>query len=265
MTLNERVAVVTGGARGIGREIVRGFLAENATVAALDLSWPDDDFTAELKSRDNVRMLTADVTDEEQLERAFRSTIEAFGTVDVLVNNAALLMRLVWLTGTTTLDSEIAQWERFFAINTLGPLKVTRVFIKPMIEKRHGNIVMISSNSGAKGRPGDQPYGATKAALTNYSQSLADELRPANVAVNIVFPPSSRTSGYEAQLRARLERGDAVPIPGRNAARPGATVPVVLHLADVDPAEHTGEIHNAMQWNQEHGLGGPEVWAASAD
>ena len=100
--LNGRVVAVTGGARGIGRAMVRGLLAEGAKVVAMDQSWDptgfsgdsDDVFLRELKERqDDVLISTVDISDAEQVENAYQATMEKFGTVDVLVNNAGLRQR----------------------------------------------------------------------------------------------------------------------------------------------------------------------------
>ena len=121
--LKGRVVAVTGGARGMGRAMVRGFLAEGAKVVAIDLSWEptgfssdnDDSFLKELQDRqDDVLISTVDISDVEQVENAYRATMEKFGAVDVLVNNAGLRQRNLFPpTGrTTTLETKDSDWER---------------------------------------------------------------------------------------------------------------------------------------------------------
>jgi NAD(P)-dependent dehydrogenase (short-subunit alcohol dehydrogenase family) len=261
MELNGRVAVVTGAGRGMGRAITKGLLEEGANVVALELSWVgEESFRNALRGSDRALAESCDVTDDESLAAAFEAAMGRFGTVDVIVNNAGMRMRdVVPSTVIPTLDIPLEQWQRMFAVNTIGPVRVIRYFIQPMLAKQSGSIINVSSDSGARGRAYNQPYGAAKAALTNLTQSLADELREKNIAVNAIFPPMTRSTGYEEQTRLRAEqtgvRSTAIPW------SPRAVVPVVLMLAGQD-ARVTGRIFKVSDWNVEHGLGGVETWGA---
>ena len=132
LNLNGKVVAVTGAARGMGRAMVRGFLAEGAKVVAMDLSWDptgfsgdnDDAFLRELQDRqDDVLVATADISDTQQVESAYLGTMEKFGTVDVLVNNAGLRQRNLFPpTGkVTTLETQDSDWEKMFGVGVLGP------------------------------------------------------------------------------------------------------------------------------------------------
>jgi NAD(P)-dependent dehydrogenase (short-subunit alcohol dehydrogenase family) len=264
MTLDGRVVVITGAARGYGRALVEGLLQSGARVAALDIAWADDGATRELSGRGDVITLTADVTDDEALDQAYEATLARFGTVDALVNNAALLQRLVFPSPSVpVLESELAAWERMFAVNVLGPVKVTRRFIKPMIERGRGSVVMISSGSALRGRAGDQPYGATKAALTNLTSSLAAEVKQFNVAVNALIPATAVTTGYERQqLPKSAAPGGATPAAGNFIVwKPESMVPLVRHLVQQDASTQTGDVVKVVEWNGANGFGGDEVWA----
>ncbi len=257
--------VVTGGARGMGLEEVRGFLAEGCRVVAVDRSWAGADaFHRELDAQGRALALTADITDDAQVEGACRAALERFGTVDVLINNAALRQRdLVPPSGrTTVLDTTTSNWEKMFAVNVFGTLKVIRAFIRPMVEKRRGSIINIStSGSYLKLRPEgrEQPYMASKAALTNLTFYLAAEVREHNIAVNTVFPGHTRTTGFEEQNAARRALG-APPRP--EPVRADSVVPIVKYLAQQDASGVTGQALDAMEWNVEHGLGGHDRWAS---
>jgi 1,1a-dihydroxy-1-hydro-9-fluorenone dehydrogenase len=267
--LKDRVAVVTGGARGMGRAYVEGFLARGAKVVATDRSWdgvPEFD-----KSRaKNILITTMDVTDDAQIDAAYQATLDRFGTVDVLVNNAAMRQRdLFPPTGrVTTLQTKDSDWEKSFGVNLFGALKVIRRFIRPMIEKRRGSIINAVSSGilhHAQGggyaafRPNsrEMPYMSSKAALATLSFYLADEVQEHNVAVNIVIPGHTRTTGFDEQNRARLALGARRgPIP----VVPEHIVPLVLLLAGQDASGITGRMFDVMKWNVEHGLGGHEAW-----
>ena len=145
--LQGRVVVVTGAARGMGRAMVRGFLAEGTKVVAMDLSWDptgfsgddDDTFLKELQERQaDVLVSTVDISDLQAVEDTYQATIEKFGTVDVLVNNAGLRQRNLFPpTGkVTTLETKDSDWEKMFGVGVFGTLKVTRKFIQPMLERR---------------------------------------------------------------------------------------------------------------------------------
>ncbi|HLI19841.1 MAG TPA: SDR family oxidoreductase [Stellaceae bacterium] len=271
--LNDRVVVITGGARGMGRAYSEAFLKAGAKVVATDRSWSgvaplDAALTAGGK---NLLALDMDVTNDEQIDTAYQATIERFGTADVLINNAAMRQRdLFPPTGrVTTLETKDSDWEKSFAVNVFGALKVTRRFIRPMIEKRRGSIVNIVSSGilhHAHGggytalRPNsrEMPYQSSKAALATMSFYLADEVKQHNVAVNIVVPGVTRTTGFDEQNRARLAAGAA---PGALPVVPEHMVPLVMHLAAQDASSITGKMFDVMEWNIEHGLGGHERWA----
>ena len=259
MGLADRVVVVTGGARGIGRALIEGFLEERSKVVAIDLSWDGEDvFKKELEDGGNIA-LSADVRDEASIERAFTDATTAFGTIDVLVNNAGLRQRdmVPWMY-VKTLDLDLSKWQLMIDVNVLGPLRVTRQFVKPMIEQRSGSIINVGSITGDYGIAGMQPYAMTKSALKNWTLSLAQELKEFNIAVNVFSPGMSFTTGSgearEEQQRV-LGMTSFPPI-----YRPESCVPLVLMLAQQD-ARLTGQwIPDVIEWNLLHGLGGHDVW-----
>jgi 1,1a-dihydroxy-1-hydro-9-fluorenone dehydrogenase len=271
--LKDRVIVITGGARGMGRAYTEAFLAAGAKVVATDRSWAGvDEFDPALTGRGaNILKADMDVTKGEQIDKAHEAAMARFGTIDALINNAAMRQRdLFPPTGrVTTLETTDSDWEKSFAVNVFGALKVTRRFIRPMIEKRRGSIVNTVSSGilhHAHGggytalRPNsrEMPYQSSKAALATMSFYLADEVKEHNVAVNIVVPGHTRTTGFDEQNRARLAMGSR---PGPLPVVPEHMVPLVMHLAAQDAGTITGKMFDVMEWNIEHGLGGHERWA----
>ena len=267
-----RVVVITGAARGMGRAYVEGFLAAGAKVAATDIAWAvETDFRNQLEANPNALTVDHDVTSDEQNDRAYEAVMEKFGTVDVLINNAALLqMRLVNPTGrVTTLETTDEDWLKSFGVNVFGALKVTRRFTRPMIEQRRGSVINIVSSgilSFSHGgaytalRPNsrEMPYMASKAALATMSFYMADELNPMNVAVNTIIPGHTRGSWFDDAIRARMAAGMS---PGRRPNVPEHIVPLAMFLASQDGRGVTGKMFDVMTWNEEHGLGGHERWA----
>jgi 1,1a-dihydroxy-1-hydro-9-fluorenone dehydrogenase len=270
--LRDRVAVITGGARGMGRAYVRAFLSAGAKVVATDRSWSGaDEFREELKSNNkNVLIADMDVTEDAQIDQTYQATLDKFKTVDILVSNAAMRSRDLYPPKgrATTLETKDSDWERLFKVNVFGALKVIRRFIKPMIEKRKGSIISVVSSGilnhshgggYAALRPNsmEMPYMSSKAALATLSFYLADEVKQFNVAVNIIIPGHTRTTGFDEQNRARLEAGRK---PGPLPLVPEHVTPLVLNLALQDASGITGRMFDAMQWNIEHGLGGHDKW-----
>jgi NAD(P)-dependent dehydrogenase (short-subunit alcohol dehydrogenase family) len=270
--LRDRVAVITGGARGMGRAYVRAFLSAGAKVVATDRSWSGvEEFREELKSHDkNVLVADMDVTEDAQIDQTYQATLDKFKTVDILVNNAAMRSRDLYAPRgrATTLETKDSDWERLFKVNVFGALKVIRRFIQPMIEKRKGSIISVVSSGilnhshgggYAALRPNsmEMPYMSSKAALATLSFYLADEVKQFNVAVNIIIPGHTRTTGFDEQNRARLEAGGK---PGPLPVVPEHVTPLVLNLASQDATGITGRMFDAMQWNIEHGLGGHDKW-----
>jgi NAD(P)-dependent dehydrogenase (short-subunit alcohol dehydrogenase family) len=259
MTLEGRVVVVTGGARGIGRALVEGFMGAGSKVVVIDLSWDGEaDFAHDIEGHGGLT-LSADQRDEASIEAAFTDTMRKFGTVDVLVNNAGLRQRnmVPWMY-VKTLELEIEKWQLMVDVNVLGPLRVTRQFVAPMIQQRSGSIVNVGSITGDMAVPGMQPYAMSKAALKSWTLSLAKELAEHNIAVNVFSPGMSWTTGSgEAQEEATRVLGMTTFPP---IYRPESCVPLVLLLAGQD-ARFTGQwIPDVIEWNLLHGLGGHDTW-----
>jgi len=282
--LRGRVVVITGAARGIGRAYVKAFLAEGAKVVAMDRSWEPSGFSSdtgssflnELKARSgDVLAVTTDISDAQQVDSAYRATLEKFGTVDVLVNNASMRQRdLFPPTGrVTTLETTDSDWEKMFGVGVFGTLKVTRAFIQPMLEKQRGSIISLISGGALHQSQGgayvamrsnsrEMPYQSAKAALLCMMFYLADEVREQNVAVNTLVPGNTRTTGYDEQNAARRAMGMNQNRLGRITQRPEHIVPVTLFLAQQDAAGGiTGKCFDTLTWNLEHGLGDPSKWA----
>jgi 1,1a-dihydroxy-1-hydro-9-fluorenone dehydrogenase len=254
----------------MGAAYVRGFLAEGAKVVAADISWNGvEAFRAEVEAAGGLP-LVMDVTDSRAIAAAYAAVIERFGTVNVLVNNAGMRQRDLYPPHgrVTTLETSDADWERMFAVNVFGALKVTRRFIQPMLERRRGSIINVCSSgilahshggayTALRPNSREMPYMASKAALATMCFYLADEVKAQNVAVNLILPGHTRTTGSDEQARLRAAMG------ATNTAKmlvPEHVVPLVLYLATQDASQVTGRLFDVVQWNLEHGLGGRERW-----
>ena len=267
--LEGRVVVVTGAARAMGRAHVEAFLAANARVVAADISWDGvEDFRGNLEANQNALPLDMDVTNDSQIDAGYEATLAKFGTTDVLINNAALLNLGHGRGQATTLETTDQDWLNIFGVNVFGTLKVTRRFIKPMIENRRGSVINVVSSgllhfsrggayTALRPNSREMPYMASKAALATMSFYLADEVQPDNIAVNAIMPGHSTHGWFNERMRMRLGQGGP---PGRRPVRPQHAVPVVQFLATQDGNGVTGKLFDVVEWNREHGLGTSEDW-----
>jgi 3alpha(or 20beta)-hydroxysteroid dehydrogenase len=184
--LDGKVALITGGARGMGESHVRAFAAEGARVVFGDVL--DDKGKAVAESfGDSVRYMHHDVTSEDDWASAVAATVEAFGQLDVLVNNAGILKfgRIE--------DMPLAEFRRVVEVNTFGQWLGMKSVIAPMREAGGGSIVNISSIEGFAGASGLSAYSASKFAVRGMTKAAAQELGGYGIRVNSVHPGSILT------------------------------------------------------------------------
>jgi len=273
-SLEGRVAVVTGAARGIGRSMADGLLRSGAAVVSADKTWGgSEEYRKALEHGQHSMPFDADITEDTDLDRLYDATMERFGRVDILVNNAGLVSETLFapLGHVKLLDTKDSDWEAMFKVNVFGTIKVTRRFVRPMLESGSGSImnivssgVLMTSNGGAYygARPWttEMPYQATKSALTTATFYLAQELFNEGIAVNAIMPGHTRASWFDATARAFTESGGGVYF-----MRPLVCehmLPLVLFLA-AQPAEKppvTGRLFHTPDWNYDHGYGDYRTW-----
>ncbi len=194
MELSGKVAVVTGAARGIGREISDRLASAGASLAMLDvIEETVVGSAAEVAGRGGVaRGYRCDVSSYDDSEAIGRRVIEDFGRVDVLVNNAGIARDRLFVRMTPD------DWGQVMAVNLTGAFNVTKVFAPVMLKQRAGSIVSIASVVGQMGNAGQANYAASKAGLIGLTKSLAREFAPRGVRVNAVAPGFIRTAMTDA-------------------------------------------------------------------
>lgn len=256
--LEGKVVAITGAARGIGEHLVRACLAQGMGVVALDRSWDNTAAFREELEAAGALALACDITRDADIDQALDKALAHFGRIDVLINNAAMRQRDFYPDSgaCTVLGTEDAHWERMFQVNVVGTLKVIRRFIQPMLRQRSGSVINVSANGSLTHDLGggvfagnhphlkNQPYDATKAAFTSLSFYLAEEVRAQNVAVNVIFPGATRTTGAEDMAGGRARLGFFAEL-----LPPDHVVPVCLHLAAQDAASVTGKAFDVVPWN----------------
>lgn len=189
INLEGRVAIVTGGARGIGRAIVERFLASGARVAIWDADAARSKQTlGELGAGDKVIACDADITSEDSLRAAFAVTLKAFGRADILINNAG-----IGGPNTTTWEYPTEDFRRVIEVDLIGVFLGCKVVVPHLIGNKYGRIVNVASVAGKEGNPNAPAYSAAKAGVIGLTKSLGKELAKTGVLCNCITPAVALT------------------------------------------------------------------------
>ena len=236
--LEGKVALITGGARGMGASEAQLFLDEGAKVVITDILDEVGQETARRLSPDGSRCIfyRHDVTNESEWESVVADAIGAFGQIDVLVNNAGVFEQ------GSIFDTSLKNFERTMDINVTGVFLGMKTVAPHMVQRQQGSIINISSVAGLNGTPGFVAYGASKWAVRGMTKGVAKELAPFGVRVNSIHPgiidtPMLQTfdeagEGVREMVRTRIPLGyEAEPI---HVAR------LALYLGSDDSAYSTG-------------------------
>ncbi|WP_028006888.1 SDR family NAD(P)-dependent oxidoreductase [Solimonas flava] len=187
--LEGRVAVITGGARGIGYATAERMLASGAAVSLWDIDAERlQQAQTALAQPQRVAIRTVELTDEHAVDAAAQATRERFGKIDILVNNAGI-------TGGNgpTWELDPAVWRRVLDVNLMGPVLTVRAIVPSMLANGYGRIVNIASVAGKEGNPNASHYSASKAGLIGLTKSLGKELATKNILVNCITPATANT------------------------------------------------------------------------
>jgi NAD(P)-dependent dehydrogenase (short-subunit alcohol dehydrogenase family) len=186
-TLDGQVAIVTGAGQGIGRKIAEGLAGEGANVVVADLRGADDAASALGGVAVHV-----DVSDQAECERMAQAAIDAYGRIDVLVNNAGIWSSLV---ATPFEQLSVDEWQRVFDVNVMGMFLATRAVAPHMRQAKRGRIINIASGTPYKGVPFFMHYVASKGAVIAMSRVMAKELGADNILVNTIAPGFTLSDG----------------------------------------------------------------------
>ncbi|MCZ2338841.1 MAG: 3-oxoacyl-[acyl-carrier-protein] reductase [Chitinophagales bacterium] len=183
--LNGKVALVTGGSRGIGEAIVLKFAAQGADVAFTYLSSAEKANAVLEKAKAygvNAIALKSDAADYNQAEALVNTVIEKMGKIDILVNNAGITK------DTLMLRMSEEQWDQVIEVNLKSVFNLTKHALKPMMKQRSGSIINMSSVVGVFGNAGQANYAASKAGIIGFSKSIAKEVGSRNIRCNVIAP-----------------------------------------------------------------------------
>ena len=227
MGFNNRVAVVTGGAGGVGRVLCRQLLEKGVAVALADISQEKADAALEtIQCPGKIKAYGMDICDMQSVKAASERILTDFGKVDILVNNAGAWPRLLFT------DSTEEHWMKVIDINLNGTYRVTRAFIQAMLDNGYGRIINLGSIAGEVGLPKFCAYSAAKAGVIIMTKTLAMEFAKKNITVNCVSP--GMINGDD---------GDPKPCPGTWLGRNGRRDEIarlITFLADDDSGYITG-------------------------
>lgn len=186
MHLDNKTALVTGGARGIGESIAAHLVREGARVVIADIEEDRAEKACQVIGK-NASFIHMDVTDKESVETGVRRVTEELGRIDILVNNAGVSRRV------TLLSMEPDEWNHVFKVNTYGPYLTTRAVLPQMIKREKGKIVNIAAMVGKKPMPTYAHYSASKAALIAFTKAVALEYAQYGLNINCVCPGAVAT------------------------------------------------------------------------
>jgi 3-oxoacyl-[acyl-carrier protein] reductase len=238
MKLKDRVAIITGGARGIGKAIGSAFVREGAKVCLVDVDQEILETTQNeiRKNSKEIIALPCDITKSADVKGAVNQVQKIFGRIDILVNNAGIIRR-----GTIETVTE-EDWDRVIQVNLKGTFNCCKAVAGIMKQQRYGKIVNVSSIAGKMGDITSAPgYGPSKAGVDALTKTLARQLALYDINVNAVSPHAIETE-MSAQWSEERRREIIASIPLGRLGKPEDVAEAVLFLASDDASFITGEI-----------------------
>lgn len=236
--LTGKVALITGATRGIGKKIAEVFAAQGATIVYTNLHTPENlaEFDASLRANGvETKFFEANAANSEDAQRVIEETIQAFGKIDILINNAGITMDTLLLRMTDE------QWSTVINVNLNSAFYHTKAAIKHMMKQRAGTIINITSVVGVSGNAGQANYAASKAGMIGLTKSVAKELGSRNVRCNAVAPGFIQTEMTakipEKELAAWMDQ-----IPLKRPGLPQDIADACLFLASDLSTYITGQV-----------------------
>ncbi len=246
MKLNRKIAVVTGGGRGIGRAIAEAFAREGASIVVTAATQRNEIDSVALAT--GGRAILADVSNREEVHDLVESVIAAYGRIDILVNNAARGMKVVnekFMTDPLPFwESDPEKWRMVIDTNVTGVYLMTRAVIPHMLRNGSGRVINISINQQTMIRRGFTPYGPSKAALESMSIIWAQELENTGITLNMLLPGGATNTGMIPESYPRDQLKELV--------NPSIMGPPAVYLASDEARGINGERIIAVDWARTH-------------
>jgi 3-oxoacyl-[acyl-carrier protein] reductase len=231
MELKDKVALITGGARGIGKAVALAYAREGARLAICARTESEINETVQeiQKLKADAQGWPCDVSIEESVKDFVGAIIKEFGRIDILVNNAGVMTRPVPIT-----ELEVKKWDYTIAVNLRGPFLITKSVLPVMIKQKSGSIINVSSMVGRGAYANFIAYATSKWRLEGFTQTLAAEARSSNIRVNSVEP------GYVATK-----------LTGYNGSEPESVTDVFVYLASDEANGMTGKMLGSSGWKSQ--------------
>jgi 3-oxoacyl-[acyl-carrier protein] reductase len=237
--LNGKVALVTGGARGIGKAICQRLADEGASLAIVDIMLDVAEKTAEEFRAQGVNAMAfaANVAKPEDAEKTVAAVMEKFSKLDILINNAGITRDTLMLRMTEN------DWDAVIAVNLKGTFNFIKSAVRPMMKSRYGKIVNIASVVGRMGNAGQANYSASKAGVIGLTKTAAKEFATRNITINAVAPGYIQTD-MTNKLSEEATQAFMQVIPMKRAGTPEDVAKVVYFLCSDDSSYVTGQVIN---------------------
>jgi len=231
MRLANKVALITGGGRGIGKAVALAYARQGAALALCARTGAELDQTCQEIRSLNAECVTwtCDVSLEEPVKELVANVTRKFGRIDVLVNNAGVMTRPVSIT-----ELDVKKWDYTIAVNLRGPFLVTRAVLPIMLKKKSGSIINVSSMIGRSAYANFIAYATSKWGLEGFTQTLAVEVKSNNIRVNSVDP------GYVATK-----------LTGYAGSKPESITDVFVYLASDEAGGVTGKVLSSSNWKSQ--------------
>jgi 3-oxoacyl-[acyl-carrier protein] reductase len=232
----DQVAVVTGGAAGIGQAIGLGFAREGAKVVIFDLAANGEDVAEEIRQGGgDALFVKTNVSDAAEVDAAIKTVLNTYGQIDILVNNAGTTRDKLIMT------MKEEEWDLVLKVNLFSNYYCCKAVVRPMMKRRSGRIINIASVVGLTGQAGQTNYAASKAGIIGFTKSLAREVGSRNITVNAVAPGFISTA-LTAVLPEEMVQATIKNTPLGRLGSAEDVAKAVLFLASDDAAFITGQV-----------------------
>ncbi|MFN8354539.1 MAG: 3-oxoacyl-[acyl-carrier-protein] reductase [Spirosomataceae bacterium] len=234
--VHNRVAIITGGARGIGKAAVELFCKEGASVIIWDMLEVGTETAQEMQSKGyTCEFMKISVTDVPSLEASARDIVERYGKIDILINNAGITR------DKTLLKMSHLEWQQVIDVNLTGVFNCTKAIVPHMVEKGYGRIICTSSVVGVHGNFGQTNYSAAKAGVIAMCRTWAKELGPKGITSNAVAPGFIKTDMTDA-MPEEVKQAVVQTIPVKRMGEPNDIAYAYLYLASDEASFVNGQV-----------------------